>query len=67
MGSSSKRKFDLLEKVKASSAVDIHCIRQKEPLGPGHTIWCARNFIGDYQTGIIKEVAGVDRRTARPS
>jgi UTP--glucose-1-phosphate uridylyltransferase len=26
--------------------VDIHYIRQKEPKGLGHAIWCARKFIG---------------------
>lgn len=48
-----KEKFELLEKVKASSAVDIHYIRQKEPLGLGHAIWCARNFIGDEPFGVL--------------
>lgn len=48
-----KGKLDLLEKVKASSVVDIHYIRQKEPLGLGHAIWCARNFIGDEPFGVL--------------
>lgn len=26
--------------------MDIHYIRQKEPKGLGHAIWCARKFIG---------------------
>ena len=34
-----KGKFDLLEKVKKSSNVDIHYIRQKEPKGLGHAVW----------------------------
>jgi UTP--glucose-1-phosphate uridylyltransferase len=42
-----KGKFDLLEKVKEPSIVDIHYIRQKEPKGLGHAVWCARKFIGD--------------------
>lgn len=42
-----KQKFDLLEKVKEPSKVDIHYIRQKEPKGLGHAVWCARKFIGD--------------------
>ncbi len=41
-----KEKFDLLEKVKDSSNVDIHYIRQKDPKGLGHAVWCARKFIG---------------------
>lgn len=48
-----KGKFDLLAKVQASAAVDIHYIRQKEPLGLGHAIWCARNFIGDEPFGVL--------------
>ena len=42
-----KGKLDLLEKVRKSSNVDIHYIRQKEPKGLGHAVWCARNFIGN--------------------
>jgi UTP--glucose-1-phosphate uridylyltransferase len=30
-----------------SELADIHYIRQKEPLGLGHAIWCARKFIGN--------------------
>lgn len=39
-------KFELLEKIKKSANVEIHYIRQKEPKGLGHAIWCARKFIG---------------------
>src|SRR3954467_194574 len=43
-----KGKFELLEEVqKSSKLVDIHYIRQKEPKGLGHAIWCARKFIGN--------------------
>ncbi|RFB11056.1 UTP--glucose-1-phosphate uridylyltransferase [Bacillus sp. HNG] len=49
-----KEKFDLLEKVQASTnMVDIHYIRQKEPKGLGHAIWCARNFIGDEPFAVL--------------
>ncbi|QFK72933.1 UTP--glucose-1-phosphate uridylyltransferase GalU [Pradoshia sp. D12] len=48
-----KGKFDLLEKVQAPSKVDIHYIRQKEPKGLGHAIWCARNFIGDEPFAVL--------------
>ncbi|WP_175615278.1 UTP--glucose-1-phosphate uridylyltransferase GalU [Piscibacillus halophilus] len=41
-----REKYDLLEKVKKSSNLDIHYIRQKEPKGLGHAVWCARKFIG---------------------
>ncbi|WP_394218446.1 UTP--glucose-1-phosphate uridylyltransferase GalU [Halobacillus trueperi] len=48
-----KEKFDLLEKVKQSAKVDIHYIRQKEPKGLGHAIWCARKFIGDEPFAVL--------------
>lgn len=49
-----KEKFELLEQVQiASRLVDIHYIRQKEPLGLGHAIWCARKFIGDEPFAVL--------------
>lgn len=48
-----KGKFDLLEKVRQSSEVEIHYIRQKEPKGLGHAVWCARNFIGDEPFAVL--------------
>jgi len=48
-----KKKFDLLEKVRVSSDIDIHYIRQKEPLGLGHAVWCARKFIGDEPFAVL--------------
>src|SRR5690625_4809714 len=49
-----KRKFDLLNKVrKSSTMVDIHYIRQKEPKGLGHAIWCARKFIGEEPFAVL--------------
>jgi UTP--glucose-1-phosphate uridylyltransferase len=48
-----KGKYDLLEKVKKPSSVDIHYIRQKEPKGLGHAVWCARKFIGDEPFAVL--------------
>ncbi|PLR90776.1 UTP--glucose-1-phosphate uridylyltransferase GalU [Bacillus sp. T33-2] len=49
-----KEKYELLEKVQApSKLVDIHYIRQKEPKGLGHAVWCARNFIGDEPFAVL--------------
>ncbi|MCP6682262.1 UTP--glucose-1-phosphate uridylyltransferase GalU [Bacillus nakamurai] len=49
-----KGKKELLEKVqKASNLADIHYIRQKEPKGLGHAVWCARNFIGDEPFAVL--------------
>ncbi|QAS53550.1 UTP--glucose-1-phosphate uridylyltransferase GalU [Halobacillus litoralis] len=49
----SKEKFDMLEKVNETSNVDIHYIRQKEPKGLGHAVWCARKFIGDEPFAVL--------------
>lgn len=48
-----KEKYDLLAKVKEPSKVDIHYIRQKEPKGLGHAVWCARKFIGDEPFAVL--------------
>ncbi|QKY70312.1 UTP--glucose-1-phosphate uridylyltransferase GalU [Lentibacillus sp. CBA3610] len=48
-----KEKFELLEKVNQTSNVDIHYIRQKEQLGLGHAVWCARKFIGDDPFAVL--------------
>ncbi|MGA4718487.1 UTP--glucose-1-phosphate uridylyltransferase GalU [Fictibacillus nanhaiensis] len=49
-----KGKTELLEKVKYSSQMaDMHYIRQKEPKGLGHAVWCARKFIGDEPFAVL--------------
>lgn len=49
-----KNKLELLEEVQRSAnMVDIHYIRQKEPKGLGHAIWCARKFIGDEPFAVL--------------
>ncbi|TXL66763.1 UTP--glucose-1-phosphate uridylyltransferase GalU [Cerasibacillus terrae] len=48
-----KEKWDLLDKVKATTNVEIHYIRQKEPKGLGHAVWCARKFIGDEPFAVL--------------
>ncbi|MBT2646887.1 UTP--glucose-1-phosphate uridylyltransferase GalU [Bacillus sp. ISL-34] len=48
-----KNKFELLEKVQAPSKVDIHYIRQKDPKGLGHAVWCARKFIGNEPFAVL--------------
>ena len=50
----SKGKIELFNEVqKSSNLVDIHYIRQKEPKGLGHAIWCARKFIGDEPFAVL--------------
>lgn len=49
-----KGKVELLDKVRYSTNLaDIHYIRQKEPKGLGHAVWCARNFIGDEPFAVL--------------
>lgn len=49
-----KGKLDLLSKVQKSSMMaDIHYIRQKEPRGLGHAVWCARKFIGNEPFAVL--------------
>lgn len=49
-----KGKLELLNEVqKSSKMVDIHYIRQKEPQGLGHAIWCARKFIGNEPFAVL--------------
>lgn len=49
-----KGKDDLLDLVQdISNLVDIHYVRQKEPKGLGHAIYCARTFIGNDPFAIL--------------
>lgn len=36
-----------------SELIDIYYVRQKEPLGLGHAIYCARQFIGDEPFAVL--------------
>src|SRR5690606_10185640 len=50
----SKGKLDLLEEVRhISNMVNIHYIRQKEPKGLGHAIYCAKSFIGKEPFAVL--------------
>ncbi|ETI69170.1 UTP--glucose-1-phosphate uridylyltransferase GalU [Neobacillus vireti] len=49
-----KEKYALLKKINyVSNLADIHYIRQKEPKGLGHAVWCARKFIGDEPFAVL--------------
>lgn len=48
-----KGKMDMLDSVLQTSKVEIHYIRQKQPLGLGHAIWSARKFIGDEPFAVL--------------
>lgn len=54
MNLNEKGKLDILDKVRyPSDLANIHYIRQKEPKGLGHAVWCARNFIGDEPFAVL--------------
>ncbi|MCP1160519.1 MULTISPECIES: UTP--glucose-1-phosphate uridylyltransferase GalU [Bacillus] len=47
-------KEEMLEVVeRISNLVDIHYVRQKEPLGLGHAVLCARKFIGNEPFAVL--------------
>jgi len=48
-----KEKYELLKMVQKTSNMDIHFIRQKEPKGLGHAVWCARKFIGNEPFAVL--------------
>ncbi|QHT61911.1 UTP--glucose-1-phosphate uridylyltransferase GalU [Paenibacillus lycopersici] len=50
----SKGKSKELEQIRAiSDLANIHYIRQKEPKGLGHAIWCARSFVGNEPFAVL--------------
>lgn len=49
-----KGHLELLNSVRRiSNMVEIHYVRQKEPLGLGHAIFCARKFVGDEPFAVM--------------
>lgn len=57
-------KQELLEMVRSiSDMVDIHYIRQKEPKGLGHAIYCARAFVGNEPFAVLLGDDVVDSET----
>lgn len=49
-----KGKYKLLDEVRnISDMVNIHYIRQKEPRGLGHAIYCAKSFIGNEPFAVL--------------
>lgn len=49
-----KGKLEALENLRAiSDMANIYYIRQKEPKGLGHAIWCARSFIGNEPFAVL--------------
>ena len=59
-----KGKTDMLKMVQdISNMVNIHYIRQKEPKGLGHAIYCAKSFIGDEPFAVLLGDDIVDAKT----
>ncbi|GAB6168145.1 UTP--glucose-1-phosphate uridylyltransferase GalU [Clostridium carnis] len=57
-------KSELLELVRdISDMVDIHYIRQKEPKGLGHAIYCAKAFVGNEPFAVLLGDDVVDSET----
>ncbi|ALS26657.1 UTP--glucose-1-phosphate uridylyltransferase GalU [Paenibacillus cisolokensis] len=49
-----KGKTKELEQIRSiSEMANIHYIRQKEPKGLGHAIWCARSFVGNEPFAVL--------------
>ncbi len=49
-----KKDFETLKELqKISSMANIHYVRQKEPLGLGHAILCAKSFIGNEPFAVL--------------
>lgn len=48
-----KGNLDVLADVRKAAQINIHYIRQKEPKGLGHAIWCARKLIGDEPFALL--------------
>lgn len=47
-------KDSLLHKVReVAQLADLHYVRQREAVGLGHAIWCARKFIGDEPFAVL--------------
>lgn len=49
------KKLDLLATLKNTNVHNGHlvCVRQHQPLGLGHAVWCARRIVGDRPFAVI--------------
>jgi UTP--glucose-1-phosphate uridylyltransferase len=48
-----QNKYELLKIVKDIASFDIQFVRQKQALGLGHAVWCARNFVGKEPFAVL--------------
>ncbi|MBP1926813.1 UTP--glucose-1-phosphate uridylyltransferase [Sedimentibacter acidaminivorans] len=57
------KKEELLEEVqKISKMINIHTIRQKDPRGLGHAVYCAKSFVGNEPFAVLLGDDVVDSR-----
>lgn len=48
------KKEELLEEVrKISNMINIHTVRQKDPKGLGHAVYCAKSFVGNEPFAVL--------------
>lgn len=47
------QKYELLQMIQKISDISVHYIRQKEPLGLGHAILCAKHFVGSEPFAVL--------------
>ena len=47
------QKYELLQMIQKISDSSVHYIRQKEPLGLGHAILCAKHFVGSEPFAVL--------------
>ncbi|KDR94786.1 UTP--glucose-1-phosphate uridylyltransferase [Peptoclostridium litorale DSM 5388] len=59
-----KGKEELLDMVRSiSQMANIYYVRQKEPLGLGHAVYCAKSFVGDEPFAVLLGDDIVDSKT----
>ncbi|MBL7206328.1 MAG: UTP--glucose-1-phosphate uridylyltransferase GalU [Candidatus Aenigmarchaeota archaeon] len=59
-----KGKTDLLEMIKGlSEGINIHTVRQKEQLGLGHAVGCAKEFVGNEPFALLLGDTIIDTKT----
>lgn len=57
------KKEELLEEVrKISKMINIHTVRQKDPKGLGHAVYCAKSFVGNEPFAVLLGDDVVDSR-----
>lgn len=60
-------KTELLKKIQATNDISIHYIRQKEPLGLGDAVLCAKQFVGDQPFAVLLGDDVISNPTGMPA